>query len=48
MILRYAKRYFADTKEETAKIAQEIKNINDDLIEQIIISPIPPVIEKEM
>lgn len=48
MILRYAKRYFADTKEETAKIAQEIKNINDDLIEQIIISPVPPVVEREI
>ena len=48
MILRYAKRYFANTKEETTKIAQEIKNINDDLMEQIIISPIPPIVEKDM
>ena len=48
MILRYARKYFASTNDEAAKIGQEIKEVNDDLMEQLIISPIPPVIEKEI
>jgi hypothetical protein len=46
MVLRYAKRYFFDNKEEVTNIGHEIKNINDDLMEQIIISPIPPIVEE--
>ncbi len=46
MVLRYAKRYFFDKKEEITNIGHEIKNINDDLMEQIIISPIPPIVEE--
>ena len=48
MILKYAKRFFASTNKEATQIGQEIKAVNDDLIEQIIISPIPPVIETEI
>ena len=48
MILRYAKRYFPSTNEEAEKIALEVKSLNDDLMEQLIISPIPPIVEKDI
>jgi len=48
VILRFAKRYFSNDKDEIAKIAHEIKNINDDLLEQIVISPTPQITEKEI
>ncbi len=48
MILRYSKRFFFDTNEEITKIGHEVKDINDDLIEQIIISPIPQIIEQDI
>lgn len=48
MILRYAKRYFASNNEDAEHIAKEIKGINDDLMEQIIISPMPILVEKEI
>lgn len=48
MVLRYSKRFFFDTNDEITKIGHEVKNINDDLMEQIIISPIPPIIEADI
>lgn len=48
MVLRYVKRYFFKTNDEITKIGHEVKSINDDLLEQIIISPIPPIVEKEL
>jgi len=48
MVLKYTKRYFPKTNEDATNIAQEIKATNDDLMEQLIISPIPPIVEKEI
>ena len=48
MVLKYAKRFFFKTNEEITKIGHEVKAVNDDLIEQIIISPIPPVVEQDI
>ncbi len=48
MVLRYVKKYFFKTNDEITKIGHEVKNINDDLLEQIIISPIPPIVEKDI
>ncbi len=44
MVLRFAKKYVFNTNEEINQIAQEVKLINNDLMEQIIISPIPPIV----
>ena len=46
IILKYAKKYFGNSEKEFIDISHEIKNINDDLIEQIIVSPIPSIVEK--
>ena len=48
MLLKYAKRYFFSTDDEITKIGHEIRDINDDLMEQLIISPIPPIVEKDI
>ena len=48
MVLRYSKRFFFNTNEEITKIGHEVKAINDDLIEQIIISPIPQIVEQDI
>lgn len=48
MVLKYAKRFFFDTNEEITKLGQEVRAINDDLMEQIIISPIPQIIEQDI
>lgn len=48
MVLRYAKKYFFKTNAEITKIGHEVKGINDDLLEQLIITPIPPIVEKIM
>lgn len=45
MVLRFAKKYVFNSKDEINKIAQDVKSINNDLMEQIIISPIPPVVQ---
>lgn len=46
MVLRYAKKYFFKTNDEITKIGHEVKSINDNLLEQLIITPIPPIVEK--
>ena len=48
MLLKYAKKYFFSTDDEITKIGHEIRDINDDLMEQLIISPIPPIVEKDI
>lgn len=48
MILRFAKKYAFNTKEEITKIGQEVRAINNDYMEKIIISPIPPVVVKHI
>ena len=48
MVLRFAKKYFFKTNDEITKLAQEVKGINDDLMEQFIITPIPPIVEKDI
>lgn len=46
MVLKYSKRFFFNTDSEITNIGHEVKKINDDLMEQIIISPIPPIVEQ--
>ena len=48
MILRFAKKYVFNSKEEITHIAQEVKAINNDYMEQIIISPIPQIVVKHI
>ncbi len=48
MVLRYAKRYFFKTNDEITNIGHDVKKINDDLLEQLIITPIPPIVEKDI
>ena len=43
MVLRYAKRYNFLTDEDIKNIGLEIRKINNDYMEKIIASPIPPV-----
>lgn len=46
MTLRFAKKYLFNTNEDIVKMAKEVKETNNDYMERIIISPIPPIIEK--
>ena len=48
MVLRYSKRFFFDTNDEITKIGHKVREINDDLIEQIIISPVPQIVETDI
>lgn len=48
MVLRYAKKYFFITDNEITEIGHEVRDITDDLIEQIIISPIPEILEEDI
>lgn len=48
MALRYAKKYEFMTNEEIKHIASEVKEINNDYMEQIIIAPIPPIVDKSV
>ena len=48
IIVRYAGRVLVSDEKEAQKFAQEVKKINDDLIEQLIISPIPNLVEEEI
>lgn len=46
MVLRFAKKYDFITNEDIKKIGYEIRNINNDYMEKLIIAPIPPIVEK--
>jgi hypothetical protein len=46
MVLRFAKKYRVNSKNDIQKVANEVKAINDDYIERIIISPIPPIVKE--
>lgn len=48
MELRYAIRYFCNTEDEIIKMANKVKEENDEFLEMIIESPIPPIVEKEV
>lgn len=48
MVLRFAKKYFFTTNEGITKLAQEVKSINDDMLEQLIITSVPPIVEKDI
>ncbi len=45
MVLRYAIRYFFNSKDEIKSIATKIKAQNDEELQTIIVSPIPPIVE---
>ena len=47
MVLRFAKKYKVNTNDDIQKVANEIKSINDDYMERIIISPIPPIVKEK-
>lgn len=46
MALKFSQKYVANSKDEILKMVQELKNINNDYMERMIISPIPPIVEK--
>ena len=48
MVLRFAKKYKVNTKDDIQEIANEVKSINDDYMERIIISPIPPIVKEKV
>ena len=48
MILKYTARYYTFSESEIVSAGKEIKSANDDLIEQIIISAIPPIVESKI
>ena len=47
MVLRFAKKYKVNTNDDIQKVANEVKTINDDYMERIIISPIPPIVKEK-
>ncbi len=48
MMLKYAVKYFCNNDEEIAAVGNKIREENDKYMEQLITSPIPPVVEKEI
>ena len=48
MVLRFAKKYIVNSNEDIKRIANEVKLINDDYMERIIISPIPPIVKENI
>lgn len=48
MALRYAIRYFFNNNDEITTLAGKVKAENDEYLQKIIESPIPPVIEKNI
>ena len=45
--LKFSKKYVFNTKEEITQIGKEVKSINNDYMEQMIILHIPAIVEKE-
>lgn len=48
LALRYAVRYFFVNDEDIAKIGNNIREHNDEYLQQIISSPMPQIVEKEV
>lgn len=48
LALRYAIRYFFANDEDIAKIGNNIREHNDEYLQQIISSPMPQIVEKEV
>jgi len=46
MVMRYAQKYVFNTNEDISKIGQEIRKINNDYIERIIVTTIPEINKK--
>ncbi len=46
MVLKFSKKYPIKNNDDIKKIATEIKTINNDYMERIVISPIPPIVNK--
>ena len=46
MMLKYATKYFCTNDQEITVIGNKIRDDNDKYMEQIILSPIPPTVEK--
>jgi len=47
MVLKFSKKYPVNTNDDILKTAKEVKSINDDYMERMIISPVPPVVKPE-
>ena len=48
VVLKYAVKHFFTNDADIKSIAEKIKKENDKLLETIIISPIPPLVEKNL
>ena len=48
LALRYAVRYVFANDEDIAKIGNNIREHNDEYLQQIISSPMPQIVEKEV
>lgn len=48
MMLKYAVKYFCNDDKDIAAIGNMIREENDKYMEQLIVSPIPPIVEKEI
>lgn len=46
MVLKFSKKYPIYNNEDIKNIAKEVKTINNDYMERIVISPIPPIVNK--
>ncbi len=46
MELQFSKKYLVSSKQEILKMVEELKNINNDYMERLVISPIPPIVTK--
>ncbi len=48
MMLKFAQKYYCTTDGEITAVGNKIREENDKYMEQLIASPIPPVVEKEI
>ena len=46
MELQFSAKYLVNSKQDILKMVDELKNINNDYMERLIISPIPPIVSK--
>lgn len=48
MMLKFAQKYFCKTDAEITAVGNKIREENDKYMEQLITSPIPPIVEKDI
>lgn len=48
MMLKFAQKYYCTTDSEITTVGNKVRDENDKYMEQLITSPIPPVIKKEI